>query len=601
MRLSALDWSVIAAYFLFNLGIGIYYARKARGSTTEFFLSGRNVPWWLAGTSMVATTFAADTPLAVTGFVAKNGIAGNWLWWNFVMSGMLTVFLYARLWRRAGVMTDIEFAELRYSGKPAAFLRGFRALYLGLPINCIILGWVNLAMVKILEITLGLDKRGAIIVVIGMLVFTAFYTAISGLWGVLVTDLFQFALKMGMVIVLAILAVHAVGGIDALKMKIAAMDAASGQSGSRLDFFPEYDSLWMPAITLFVYLGVNWWASWYPGAEPGGGGYVAQRIFSAKNEKHGLLATFWFNIAHYALRPWPWILTALASLVLYPNLVDKESGYIRTLLDPNVFPTYLRGFMLAAFAAAYMSTIGTQLNWGASYVINDFYRRFLKRTSSERHYVIVSQVVTVLLMIASVIVTFYLESIGGAWKLLLVTGAGTGTVLLLRWFWWRINAWSEVSSMIAAAVVSLFLQIYLKWNSDRPRDFAYLMLVTVGITTLVWVAITFLTPAEPMEKLVTFYHRVRPEGPGWTRVSAIAGLSGPHAEGKLSSQFVNWILGCVLIYGSLFGIGKIIFKEYILGTLYLAVAIAAAMLISWNLSRVGWQSLRDNTVDPEGS
>ena len=395
MRLSLLDWSVIAAYFLFNLGIGIYYARRARGSTTEFFLSGRDVPWWLAGTSMVATTFAADTPLAVTGFVARNGIAGNWLWWNFVMSGMLTVFLYARLWRRAGVMTDIEFAELRYSGKPAAFLRGFRALYLGLPINCIILGWVNLAMVKIIEITLGLDKRGAILVVIGMLLFTAFYTAISGLWGVLVTDLFQFVLKMGMVIVLAVLAVNAVGGIDALKTKISAMDAASGQAGSRLAFFPDYDSVWMPAITLFVFLGVNWWASWYPGAEPGGGGYVAQRIFSAKDEKNGLFATLWFNVAHYALRPWPWILTALASLILYPNLVDKESGYIKTLLDPNVFPTYLRGFMLAAFAAAYMSTIGTQLNWGASYVINDFYRRFISRSSSEKHYVIASQVVTV--------------------------------------------------------------------------------------------------------------------------------------------------------------------------------------------------------------
>src|SRR6476661_2660733 len=459
MTLSLLDWSVIAAYFLFNLGIGIYYSRSATGSTSEFFLSGRNVPWWLAGTSMVATTFAADTPLAVTGFVAKNGIAGNWLWWNFVMSGMLTVFLYARLWRRAGVMTDIEFAELRYSGKPAAFLRGFRALYLGLPINCIILGWVNLAMVKIIQITLKLDKRHAIYVVIGMLLFTAFYTAISGLWGVLVTDLFQFVLKMSMVIVLAILAVKAVGGIDALKTKITALDAASGQAGSRLAFFPALDSAWMPAITLFVFLGVNWWASWYPGAEPGGGGYVAQRIFSAKDEKNGLLATLWFNIAHYALRPWPWILTALASLILYPTLVDKEAGYIQTLMDPHVFPTYLRGFMLAAFAAAYMSTIGTQLNWGASYVINDFYRRFIKRSANEKHYVIASQVVTVLLMIASLVVTFYMESIGGAWKLLLVTGAGTGTVLLLRWFWWRINAWSEVSAMICAAVVSIFLQM----------------------------------------------------------------------------------------------------------------------------------------------
>ena len=584
MNLSLFDWIVIAAYFLFNLGIGFYYMRRASGSTNEFFLSGRNVPWWLAGTSMVATTFAADTPLAVTGFVAKNGIAGNWLWWNFVMSGMLTVFLYARLWRRAGVMTDIEFAELRYSGKPAAFLRGFRALYLGLPINCIILGWVNLAMVKILEITLGLSKTGAILVVIGMLIFTAFYTAISGLWGVLVTDLFQFALKMAMVIVLAILAVNAVGGIDQLKSKIGAIDAASG-SGSRLAFFPEYDSVWMPAITLFVYLAVNWWATWYPGAEPGGGGYVAQRIFSAKNEKHGLLATLWFNIAHYALRPWPWILTALASLILYPDLVDKEAGYIKTLLDPNVFPSYLRGFMLAAFAAAYMSTIGTQLNWGASYVINDFYRRFVNRTAAEKHYVIASQVVTLLLMIASLVITFYMESIGGAWKLLLVTGAGTGTVLLLRWFWWRINAWSEVSAMICAAVVSIFLQAVLRWDSDRPRDFAYLMLVTVVITSAVWIAVTFLTRPEPADKLMAFYRRVRPEGPGWNDVAAEAGLAESHAQGRISLQFVNWILGCALIYGSLFGIGKLIFKEWAMGSLYLLVAIVAGILISRNLSR----------------
>jgi len=584
MNLSVLDWTVIAAYFLFNLGIGLYYARRAGGSTNEFFLSGRNVPWWLAGTSMVATTFAADTPLAVTGFVAKNGIAGNWLWWNFVMSGMLTVFLYARLWRRAGVMTDIEFAELRYSGKPAAFLRGFRALYLGLPINCIILGWVNLAMVKILEITLGLSKKGALLVVIGMLLFTAFYTAISGLWGVLVTDLFQFALKMSMVIVLAILAVNAVGGIDALKTKIGAMDAASG-SGSRLAFFPEFDSVWMPAVTLFVYLAVIWWSTWYPGAEPGGGGYIAQRIFSAKNERHGLLATLWFNIAHYALRPWPWILTALASLILYPELVDKESGYIKTLLDPNVFPSYLRGFMLAAFAAAYMSTIGTQLNWGASYVINDFYRRFVKRSETEKHYVIASQVVTLLLMAASLIITFYMDSIGGAWKLLLVTGAGTGTVLLLRWYWWRINAWSEVSAMICAAVVSIFLQVVLKWNSDLPLDFAYLMLVTVGVTTVVWVVVTTMTSPEPIETLVAFYRRVRPEGPGWTGIAARADLSASHAQGRLYLQVVNWILGVALIYGTLFGIGKLIFKEWVAGFAFLLVAVVAGILISRSLSQ----------------
>ena len=596
MKLSLLDWSVIAAYFLFNLGIGIYYARRARGSTTEFFLSGRDVPWWLAGTSMVATTFAADTPLAVTGFVAKNGIAGNWLWWNFVMSGMLTVFLYARLWRRAGVMTDIEFAELRYSGKPAAFLRGFRALYLGLPINCIIMGWVNLAMVKILQTTLGLDKRGAVMVVVGILLFTAFYTTISGLWGVLVTDLFQFVLKMGMVIVLAILAVHAVGGMDALKEKITALDASSGQAGSRLSFFPDLDSVWMPAITLFTYLAVNWWASWYPGAEPGGGGYVAQRIFSAKDERNGLLATLWFNIAHYALRPWPWILTALASLILYPELADKETGYIRTLMDPNVFPVYLRGFMLAAFAAAYMSTIGTQLNWGASYVINDFYRRFVKRDGSERHYVIASQLATVLLMISSLIVTFRLESIGAAWKLLLVTGAGTGTVLLLRWFWWRINAWSEVSAMIAAAACSLFLQLYLKWDSDRPKDFAFLMLVTVAVTTIVWLATTFLTAAEPMDKLVNFYRKVLPEGPGWDRVASQAGLTPANASGGLAVQFANWFLGCLLIYAFLFGIGYVIFGAMLKGVCFLLVGAIASATILNNLRRAVWQSTPDGSA-----
>jgi SSS family solute:Na+ symporter len=588
LNLTLLDWSVIAAYFLFNLGIGLYYSRRARGSTSEFFLSGRDVPWWLAGTSMVATTFAADTPLVVTGFVAKNGIAGNWLWWNFVMSGMLTVFLYARLWRRAGVMTDIEFTELRYSGKAAAFLRGFRALYLGLPINCIILGWVNLAMVKILENTLGLDKTQALEVVIGLLLFTAFYTTISGLWGVLVTDLFQFVLKMGMVIILAILAVKAVGGIEALKMKIAVLDQASGQEGSRLAFFPEWDSAWMPAITLLTYLAVNWWATWYPGAEPGGGGYIAQRIFSAKDERHGLLATLWFNVAHYALRPWPWILTALASLVLYPELQDKEAGYIRTLMDPGVFPVYLRGFMLAAFAAAYMSTIGTQLNWGASYIVNDFYRRFVKKEGKERHYVIASQAVTVMLMVVSLIVTFNLDSIGKAWKLLLVTGAGTGTVLVLRWFWWRINAWSEVSAMVAAAACSLFLQTYFKWDSDQPRQFAYIMLITVAFTTIVWLVVTALTKPEHQETLTNFYRRVHPAGPGWREFKKEVDLPESERGESLVPQFANWLLGCLLIYASLFGIGYLVLGSVLRGIIFIGVAILTGALIMRNLERTGW-------------
>jgi Na+/proline symporter len=581
MTLTLVDWLVIGGYFALNLAIGLYYARRARGSTTEFFLSGRSVPWWLAGTSMVATTFAADTPLVVTGMVARYGIAGNWLWWNMAASGMLTVFVYARLWRRAGVMTDVEFAELRYSGRPAAFLRGFRALYLGIPINCIVMGWVNLAMLKILQVTLGLDASGALWVLLALLIFTAFYTTLAGLWGVLVTDLVQFVLKMGMVVALAYFAVRATGGLAALESKVRALDAAAG-SGSRLTFFPSTDSAWMPAITLFVYLGVSWWASWYPGAEPGGGGYVAQRIFSAKTERDGLFATLWFNIAHYAVRPWPWILTALASLVLYPNLVDKESGYVRTLMDPNVFPPALRGIMLAAFAAAYMSTIGTQLNWGASYVVNDFYRRFLRRTSAEREYVVVSQIVTVGLMLVSIYVTLHLASIEQAWKLLIVTGAGTGTVLLLRWFWWRINAWSEVSAMAVAAAVSLFLQIALGWDGDRPRDFAYLMLVTVGLTTIAWLAVTWLTPPEPAETLHTFYRRVRPTGRGWAPIAAAVGL--PSASASLGSELLNALLGCVLVYAALFGVGQLLLRSAAIGIGLLALSALAAFAIARNLT-----------------
>ena len=580
MTLALLDWLVIAAYFALNLAIGLYYARRARGSTTEFFLSGRDVPWWLAGTSMVATTFAADTPLVVTGMVARYGIAGNWLWWNMAASGMLTVFVYARLWRRAGVMTDVEFAELRYAGAPAAFLRGFRAVYLGIPINCIIIGWVNLAMMKILQVTLGLGPGGALWALLAMLIFTAFYTTLAGLWGVLVTDLVQFVLKMGMVIALAWFAVRATGGLAALEQQIAALDASRG--GSRLDFFPSTDSAWMPAITLFVYLGVSWWASWYPGAEPGGGGYVAQRIFSARTERDGVFATLWFNIAHYAVRPWPWILTALASLVLYPTLVDKESGYVRTLMDPAVFPPALRGVMLAAFAAAYMSTIGTQLNWGASYVVNDFYRRFLRPAAAEREYVAVSQLVTVALMLVSIYVTLHLASIEQAWKLLIVTGAGTGTVLLLRWFWWRINAWSEVSAMAVAAAVSLYLQIVVKWDGDRPRDFAYLMIVTVTITTIAWLAITWLTAPEPKETLQAFYRRVQPYGPGWKPVAAWVEDVSP--RGSLGRDLANAVLGCVLVYAALFGVGELLLRSTALGCALLVVAAGAGAAVARGLS-----------------
>ncbi len=593
VKLSLLDWCIVAGYFLFNIAIGLYYKARAGENMTEFFLGGRNIPWWLAGTSMVATTFAADTPLAVTGMVAKYGVAGNWLWWNFVASGMLTVFLFARLWRRAGVMTDVEFAELRYAGKPAAFLRGFRALYLGIPINCIILGWVNLAMVKILMLILGVTKIEAIGVVLGIIAITSAISVLSGLWGVLVTDMFQFFVKMTMVIVLAVVAVQAVGGIDAMKAKLAVIDhakgLASGTAGSALSFVPDLNSAWMPMITFLVYISVNWWATWYPGAEPGGGGYIAQRMFSAKDEKNSLLATLWFNVAHYAIRPWPWILVGLASVILYPNLADPETGYIRVLID--YLPFWLRGLMVAAFMAAYMSTIGTQLNWGASYLVNDFYKRFWKPNETDRHYVAISQAATVLLTVVSAVITFYMDSIAGAWKLLLVTGAGTGTVLILRWYWWRINAWSEVSAMASAFVVSIVLQVGFGYNTDDSIQFAHLMLITVGITTAVWLVTTFSTAPEPAWKLEKFYRKVRPSVFGWRPVARLA------PEVPLSRDFgwnlLDWICGCVLIYGTLFGTGKIILKDTGMGVAFLGCAAIAGAVIYWDLNRRGWSSIAE--------
>jgi Na+/proline symporter len=595
MQLTLIDWLAIAAYFLLNILIGLYYRKRATGSTEDYFVSGRNVTWWLAGTSMVATTFAADTPLAVTGLVASYGIAGNWLWWSMLMSGMLTVFFYARLWRRAGVLTDVEFAEIRYSGKPAAFLRGFRALYLGLPINCIIMGWVNLAMVKILMMIFGITKIQALLLVLVIMLVTALISTLSGLWGVLVMDLFQFVLKMGMVIVLAYFAVQAVGGMGALKQKLMALDAAkeatSGGQGSILSFLPDVGSPWMPMITFFVYIAVNWWATWYPGAEPGGGGYIAQRIFCAKDEKNSLLATLWFNIAHYAMRPWPWILTALCSLVLYPTLADKESGFIKTFIDPNVFPIALRGVMIAAFAAAYMSTIGTSLNWGASYLVNDFYKRFLAKGRTEKHYVTISQIATVLVMLISCVVTYYQDTIAGAWKFMIAIGAGTGSVFILRWFWWRINAWSEVFAMGASFVVSLLLQVYFKLDNNNPREFAWVVIITVSCSTVVWLAATFLTAPENKEILLAFYRKVHPSAALWGPIAREATDVVPQRDGYFN--LLDWISGCVLVYMTLFGVGKIIFGQTMLGVGFLVVAVMFAWVIYWDLNRRGWKTIME--------
>jgi Na+/proline symporter len=591
MKLTFLDWAVVAAYFLFNLAIGLYYRKKASSSTSEFFVSGRQATWWLAGTSMVATTFAADTPLAVTGLVARQGIAGNWLWWNFLFSGMMTVFFFARLWRRSETITDAEFVELRYAGKPAAFLRGFRALYFGVLMNCLIVGWVNLAMVKILMTALGITKAQAITVCLAVMAITGFYTTLAGLWGVLWTDVLQFALKMGMVIALAYYAVRAVGGIGALKQKLEALDAArgaaSGGSGSILSFVPDLSSPWMPLLTFLVYIGVSWWANWYPGAEPGGGGYVAQRIFCAKDEKHSLWAVLWFNIAHYALRPWPWILTALASVVLYPNLADPEVGYVQVWVDH--LPAALRGFMLAAFAAAYMSTIATQLNWGSSYIVNDFYRRFLVPRRDEKHYVVISQVATACLALLGAGVSLVMESVAGAWQLLLGIGAGTGAVYLLRWYWWRINAWSEVAAMAAAATMTALLHTRIKLEGPEPIVFAKSILLTVAVTTVVWVAVTFLTRPEPDSKLLEFYRRVRPGTFGWARVAALAPEVPATHEGW--RNLLDWFLGCLMVYMALFGIGKMVLGSFGLGLTFLAISAISGYAIYLDFSRRGWEKL----------
>src|SRR5213594_423450 len=437
-------------------------------------------------------------------------------------------------------------------------------------------------MAKILQLVFGISKGEALWIVVGLSVLTWAISALSGLWGVLVTDLFQFVIKMGMVIVLAVVAVKAVGGIEAMKAKL-----VSGGQGSVLSFVPDVGSAWMPMLTFFVYIAVNWWATWYPGAEPGGGGYVAQRMLSAKDEKHSLLATLWFNIAHYAVRPWPWILVALASLILFPGLKDPETGYVRVMID--YLPSSLRGLMVAAFAAAFMSTIATHLNWGASYLVNDFYRRFVRRQDSESHYVLVSRVVTGVLTVVSAAVAFRIESIGGAWKLLIITGAGTGGVLLLRWYWWRINAWSEVSAMISAFVVSLFLQLAFGLDNDKPIDFAHIMLITVAVTTVVWLAVTFLTKPEPQETLVAFYRRTRPTRAGWAPIAAQA--PDVKVAGGGLSNLLDWIAGLVLVYGVLFGVGKLLLHETLPGLVLLAFGALGGFVIYRDLSRRGWATV----------
>ncbi len=612
--LTSLDWLVIALYFAVNLAIGFFYMKRASGDIGEFFLSGRSVTWWLAGTSMVATTFAADTPLVVTGLIYTQGITGNWLWWSFLLSGMLTVFFFAPLWRRARVLTDMEFAEFRYSGPPATFLRAFRAVYLAFPVNTIIMGWVNLAMVKILALTLGLTTtRSQLTAVFFCLALTLAYNAISGLWAVLWTDLLQFILKMSMVILLAYFAVQAIGGMHSLTVQVRAFDAAHPVNGAARDtlaFIPATASPFF--LSFLVLLSLNWWASWYPGAEPGGGGYIAQRIFSTKDEKHSLGATLWFNIAHYALRPWPWIITALVALVLLPNPTaatgGSEGAYVWVMV--HYLPASLRGLMLAGFAAAYMSTIGTQLNLGASYMINDLYKRFFAPNKSERHYVAASRVATILAAVLSAAATGYMlthgASIATAWKFLLALGAGAGLVFILRWYWWRINAWSEIAAMTAAAVISLTLEstaglpvvralhsidsrlAIAPLNQDDPHAFAWLMLTTTTLTTAIWLIVTLATRPETDATLQAFYDRVRPAALGWRRFAPATAQQ----EHTLRYNFFHWVLGFTLIYSLLFGMGDLLFSRIAAGLGLIAFGLALLATLFWSLNRRGWSVWR---------
>jgi len=587
MKLALLDWLVIVAYLAGSMLVGVWFRRRSSGSTEEYFASGRDTPWWLAGTSMVATTFAADTPLVVCGLVYFSGISGNWLWWSFLPSGMLTVFLFARLWRRSGLLTDVEFAEMRYAGRPAAFLRGFRALYLGLMMNCLILGWVTKAMSSILQISLGVSEAAALAICIFFLIpFTGIYVALGGLWGVLWTDVVQFVLKMGIVIAVAYYAVDAVGGLAAMQAHLERIRAATpSNTGPITAFFPDFsqgltaEALWtLPVLTFVVHLAVQWWAFWYPGAEPGGGGYVAQRIFSTRSERDGLLSVLWFNLAHYALRPWPWILAGLAAVVLYPGLgrAEAEASYVRLAIEH--LPPALTGLLIAGFLAAFMSTVATHLNWGGAYLVSDLYRRFLRRSESEKHYVAVSQyVVTPLLVVASGVVAWLLTSVVSGWAFVLEVGAGTGAVYILRWYWWRINAWSEISAMATAMVTSLALRFAGIFSGSTTVVFAKSALTTTAVTTLVWLAVTLLTRPEPERTLVNFYRRVRPHAAGWHPIARLT--PDVPATRDLGANLLLWLLGTAMVYMTLFGVGKLLLGPARMGAaLLLGAGLCAAVI-----------------------
>tara|TARA_B100000678_G_scaffold290937_1_gene305475 strand:+ start:571 stop:2367 length:1797 start_codon:yes stop_codon:yes gene_type:complete len=596
MQLSALDWWVLALYGVTILSVGLAFARRAGRGTEEYFLAGRSMPWWLIGTSMVATTFSADTPNLVTDLVRTGGVSQNWVWWAFVITGMCTVFFYAKLWRRSGVLTDIGFYELRYSGRSAAFLRGFRAVYLGVFFNVMIMATVTLAAIKIGGVLLGVGPY-TVVLVAGTA--TVLYSATSGLWGVLVTDLLLFSVSMIGSIAAAIYALRLpeVGGLSGLM--------AHANVTDKLSFLPDFSDPTTAAAVFIVPIAVQWWSTWYPGAEPGGGGYVAQRMLAAKDEKNAMQATLWFSVAHYAIRPWPWILVGLASLIVYPTLSDLTAAFPN--VDPSIIgndlaypamlvflPAGLLGLVVASLAAAYMSTISTHLNWGASYVVDDVYRRFVAPDREERDYVKVARVSTVALIVLSSFVGLQLETAMQAFQILLQIGAGTGLVFLLRWFWWRINTWSEISAMVISFLVAVYFGFlhtplgFTKWDPSAE------LVVGVAVTTVGWLVVTFLTPPVDTETLQDFHTRIQPLGKGWEAV--VPRKRGPAQDGdvdtgqggELAAGLLSWFLGCVMVYAALFGTGFLLYGNTVWGLAGLILTAVAGWGVLKLLPRVGF-------------
>ena len=589
--LAVADWLFIVWYFILSIGIGLYYSKKAGKSISEYFLSGRSLPWWLLGTSMVATTFSSDTPLAVTGIVIKDGVSGNWFWWNFMLGGALTILFFAHLWRRAGVMTEVEFIDLRDSGRPARFLRGFKALYLGVPVSCITFGWVTLAMVKIIQIAFGTSGVTAMAICLGL---TIFYTTLSGLWGVVATDMLLFGVAMVGSILLSVVSVEKAGGIPAIVTSMKALQAQTGRD--YLSVFPSLGQA-LP-LAFFVAIFVQWWAVYYPGAEPGGGGWIAQRMLAARDAKHSVQGTLWFNIAHYVIRPWPWILTALSALVLFPDLIRAPAGTMEAAYPRMIgfLPRGIMGIVIASLFAAFMSTIESVVNLSGSFLLNDFYKPFIRREASERHYVMVSRALVIVVSLVGAGFSYLLGSVKMGWQLIMELSAGIGLVLLLRWYWWRVSAWSEIAALSSSAAMAVYLQKFpdsplvasfsaaLAKAGFKVDAWGVNVLLTVAFTTAVWLVVTFLTPPDDRGKLLAFYEKVRPGG-FWGPIARLHG----RAYRLDAYPFLGWALALLMILSFLLGVGKLIFLSYAQGAACLAAGAAAAFLLSKVIGKIDWE------------